>query len=114
MVQKNITCDDLAYDVRLLHELGKRGLNNSFEKKINETYKKLNAEQVKDSDYFMNRFYTDLQNISYLRDSPQYKYDDSKSKDNPEEIFLNLRRYYYLMAFEMYSSLLTASHLYKH
>ena len=112
LVHKNITADALSYDVLLLNELRERNISNTFEKRVKETYKKLDKIKMKDSGYFINKFYVDIHNLNYHTTLAKYKYDDKDSRHNPEEIFRNLTNFYSQRSFELYEILLTANFLY--
>jgi hypothetical protein len=97
----------------LLHELNNRELNRLFERNYKAVSKQLNDEQIKDADYYFNKYNIEFENLYYLHRINPDKIEKIVVQSDVEEVFDNLTNYYLIQSMDHYIYFLNIMELYR-
>lgn len=96
----------------LLYELNNRQLDRLFEKNMKIVSKKLNELEIKDTDYFYNKYTIDYENFFYLGRTKLDKTEKIVKKSDVEDMFNNLTYFYLMNTMKLYMYSLNVMELY--
>lgn len=97
----------------LLHELNDRELNRLFERNIKSISKQLSDKEIKDADYFYNKYYIDYEYFHYLARTNLDKIEKIVKKSDAENMFDNLTYFYLIHVMNHYTYFLNVMELYR-
>lgn len=106
------THNDTYYAEILLKELHARGLYKEFEKNIEKINEEIEKVEVKDENFYMNRFIFRYEYLSYASNFVEGKYEKFVGKDDIEFVSQNLTYYYLIRILKFYSIALNMMLLY--
>lgn len=96
----------------LLYELNNRQLDRLFEKNMKIVSRKLNELEIKDTDYFYNKYTIDYENFFYLGRTKLDKTEKIVKKSDVEDMFNNLTYFYLMNTMKLYMYSLNVMELY--
>jgi hypothetical protein len=102
----------LTYTESLVNELRNRGLYKEFEKNIEKINQEIEKIDIKDENFYLNRFIFRYEYLSYASNFLNGKYEKFVGKDDIEFISQNLTYFYLIRILKFYSIALNMMHLY--
>ena len=97
----------------LLYELNNMELNRLFKRNIKVVLKKLAEEQIRDADYFYNKYNIDYEYFHYLSRTKLDKIEKIVKKSDAEDMFNHLTYFYLIHAMNHYVYCLNVMELYR-
>ena len=102
-----------GYKEQLVSELFDRDLNKESTKEIDKIISDLEKNDVKDTEYFINKYLFEYKKLYCLQKKYQDKYEKYFTKSNIETPFKNLTNFFLLEVLTFYSVMLNTKILYK-
>ena len=96
----------------LLYELNNRQLDRLFEKNMKIVSRKLEELEIKDTDYFYNKYTIDYENFFYLGRTKLDKTEKIVKESDVEDMFNNLTYFYLINTMKLYMYSLNVMELY--
>jgi hypothetical protein len=104
--------DTSGYKEELLVELLERGLYEESKKEINKAILRLDEYEVKDAEYYIEKFDFEYKKLYYFQKKYQDKYEKYFTKSNIETPFENLANYFLIKVLTFLSFILNTKILY--
>ncbi|RPI16141.1 MAG: hypothetical protein EHM58_12540 [Ignavibacteriae bacterium] len=102
------------YDKKfLLYELNNRGLDRLFERNYKAVSKQLEDEQIKDADFFYDKYDIGFENIYHLHRVNMDKIEKIIPQSDVEDVFDNLTYFYLIQSMDHYLYFLNIMEMYK-
>jgi hypothetical protein len=104
---------EIDYEVVLLFELLKRGMDEESKREIDKTILRINKSEVKDVEYFLAKYDIEYKKLFYFQKKYKDKYEKYFTKSNIETPFKNLAYFFLIKVLTFQSFILNTKILYK-